>query len=196
MDKATLVTVYQGIKEILDTTDKHQYTSTHDQDDVMQSYDPTGQAFMILLVAAGHRNAMLIHNNENQGIEQSEQLSQEIQHVMLERYTNLENLFHNNSVEAALWYDSGDVWIYNKSIQELVDEKKATYELFDSIGTPPYSNFWTVSACFEFNGSRIWGMSCKKMSDVKPRQLRRTLEDYKIIAAILGGEVMLKLKYR
>ena len=183
---------------------------------ISNCWNVQSEAFNILLVITNRRDAMLItpfdisesiHDSNDTTTQhksldtnKNSNLQQEIDNIMHERYIGLKNLIQNkfklNSID--LLFRDTRAWIYNKSIQKEMDEKKETQDIYDVLRygcRMPGLNKVAVKATYKHNGVSFIGIVNKKVDFDHIRYLYDCLEKFKSLAKILNQKVSLDITF-
>ena len=192
---------FSRLKEIIQRYYEHEYNFTSNIEDLTLpesiKVTTTSDAFDILLVITGTRPAMLFQSVEDQSVDQKG--DQELQEVSLQLSQDLHTLIkHELGIRnIKVLFNSGDIWIYNKEIQNEVDEKLGTSKMTDILGyLSPFSSNFTGFIHFKYNGYNLLSFGFKNLTTDKIQELRRRLQAYRSVAEQLDGKVDLSIDFK
>lgn len=200
INKEVIIQAYDDIRNLLKYYNEYKFKFVKTDDDVIYGEDENVEAFSILLVMTGARDAMLLQTFEDQ----SEQYTtkegwNEILEVMRDRCNKLKILIQQTHIinPCELLFDDGEVWIYNTSIQKEVDDKFETNNIYDILRYGckyPKLEENCVMYIFKYDGMHLFGIRSEKIDLNHIRNLLNQLERFKSVANILGNDVVLEIR--
>lgn len=203
LDDPKLLKIFNDLTELLQHFDKYITEYKKDGSDVVGSHwDVHAEAFNILLVITKCRDAMLIQSFEGYNTDANKMihLEENIKTIMYERYIKLETLIENkyklDSIN--LFFERNCVWIYQRSIQKEVDEKKETHHIYDILRygceLPDFDKI-VFRAMYKCNDHVFIGVVSGEFNLDHIKYLYNCLEKYKPLANTLNQKVSLDISF-
>lgn len=193
-----IIQIYNDLKNLLEHYQKYKFKFDKTGKDIVRDDNANAEAFNILLVLTGTRDAMLLQSFEDQSKGQNG--CEEIYQVMTARFNDLKELIQRkyNITTIRFYFQYNDVWIYNSLIQDEVDKKIGTREISDILrygSTFPQNLKASGLATFTYNGSYFMGIRYEKANyEHMKKILGDQLEKFKPLAKKLDGNVSLTMK--